>query len=206
MNASATDQEWVCALQSSAIQRDEALSGLRRILLKSLRTALSKYPAVTDSHREDFVQEALIKILNGLNSYRGESRFITWALKITIRIAFSEMRRHRWKDVSLEEMLENSANGSNVNGVRANQEPQMLSNQILKILDAVIRHDLSNMQRQVVIPYFIQGIPLDEIARRMGKTRNHLYKIQYDARNRLKDALMARGITASDVESAFQGD
>ena len=45
--------------------------------------------------------KALIKILDNLSSFRGESRFTTWAHKICVRTAFAEMRRSRWRDVSL---------------------------------------------------------------------------------------------------------
>ncbi|MDH4136346.1 MAG: hypothetical protein OEW09_06480, partial [Anaerolineae bacterium] len=45
-----------------------------------------------------------VKILDGLDSFRGESRFTTWAQKIAVRVAFTELRRHRWRDVSLDEM------------------------------------------------------------------------------------------------------
>lgn len=200
-----SDLEWVSLLESPGPDREQALSRLRRVLLRALRTALGRYSNVKESHREDFVQEALIKILNGLHSFRGDSRFLTWATKIAIRVAFSEMRRHRWKDVSLDEMLELTTNRPGIARTRPAQEPQMLSDQIMAFLHEAIRNELSEQQRQVVIAYFIQGIPLDEIARRLGKTRNHLYKIKFDARNRLREALLARGVSVSDVEFAFQG-
>jgi RNA polymerase sigma-70 factor (ECF subfamily) len=98
-----TNQEWLDALRGPG--RDEALADLRALLVRGLGYALAGYPSVDDSILEDFAQDALLKILDGLDSFRGESRFTTWAQKIAVRVAFTELRRHRWRDVSLDEMI-----------------------------------------------------------------------------------------------------
>ena len=54
----------------------------------------------------DFAQEALIKITANLDSFRGESRFTTWAQKIAVNVALTELKRKRWRDVSLQELLD----------------------------------------------------------------------------------------------------
>ncbi len=54
---------------------------------------------------EDFAQEALIKILDNLDSFRGESHFTTWAQKIAVRVAFTELRRKQWRNVSLQDLV-----------------------------------------------------------------------------------------------------
>ena len=97
-----TNQEWLAALRGPG--RDEALADLRAFLMRGLRYALANQSNVTEADLEDFAQEALLKILAGLDSFRGESRFTTWAQKIAVRVALTELRRHRWRDVSLDEM------------------------------------------------------------------------------------------------------
>src|SRR5215813_2545204 len=49
----------------------------------------------------------------------------------------------------------------------------------------------------------IGGMPLEEIARRMGSNVNAVYKLLHDARQRLKHGLATAGYTAEDVRSAF---
>ncbi len=88
-----TNQEWLDALRGP--QRDQALVDLRYLLVRGLRYAMADRSSVTEADIEDFAQEALMKILNGLDSFRGESRFITWAQKIAVHTAFSELRRQR---------------------------------------------------------------------------------------------------------------
>ncbi|MBN1815554.1 MAG: hypothetical protein JXA14_27220, partial [Anaerolineae bacterium] len=98
--ADRTNQEWLDALRGSG--REDALSDLRVLLVRGLRRAL---PDVPEQNLEDFAQEALLKILAGLDSFRGESRFTTWAFKIAIHEAFTELRRRRWKNVSLQDLV-----------------------------------------------------------------------------------------------------
>ena len=108
--ASRTNQEWLQALREPASA--EALEELRAILLRGLRAALaSKVNGDFDAISEDFVQEALLKILNSLETFRGESRFTTWAQKIAIHVALSELRRRRWKDIPLQTFTETSRRG-----------------------------------------------------------------------------------------------
>ena len=97
-----TNQEWLAALRGPG--RDEALADLRAFLVRGLRYALASWSVVDEAILEDFAQDALLKILDGLDSFRGESRFTTWAQKIAVHVALTELRRHRWRDVSLDEM------------------------------------------------------------------------------------------------------
>ena len=98
-----SNDQWLAALRGP--NRDEALADLRVLLMRGLRGALGGQANRADSSVEDFAQEALIKILGNLDSFRGECRFTTWAHKICVRTAFAEMRRSRWRDVSLDEVV-----------------------------------------------------------------------------------------------------
>ena len=97
--AARTNQQWLEALRGPG--RDEALVDLRTILMRGLHFALADYRGVSEAALEDFVQDSMLKILASVDSFRGESRFTTWAQKIAIRVALTELRRHRWRDVSL---------------------------------------------------------------------------------------------------------
>jgi len=49
----------------------------------------------------------------------------------------------------------------------------------------------------------IQGMPLEEVARRMNMERNAMYKLMHDARLRLKRRMAREGLTPADVLSVF---
>jgi len=51
----------------------------------------------------------------------------------------------------------------------------------------------------------IQGMPLEEAARRLGTNRNALYKMMHDARLRLKNRLEKEGLPVESLLEMFSG-
>jgi len=101
-----SNDEWIADLSKPGPQRDVALTDLRALLVRGLGYALGDRPDVREANTEDFAQDALLKILDNLGAFRGESRFTTWAQKIAVRVALTELRRRRWSDVSLDKITE----------------------------------------------------------------------------------------------------
>ena len=200
-----TNQEWLDALRGE--DRDEALADLRAFLVHGLRYALASWPAVDGATLEDLAQEALLKILNGLDSFRGESRFTTWAQKIAVNFAFTELRRRRWQEVSLDDLGASSQADFVPEALvdpSADPEKQALQRRLLETLRQTIATELTDRQRQALVAARIQGMPLAEVARRMGTNRNALYKLLYDARQRLKKQLEAQGLPPQEILAAFE--
>jgi RNA polymerase sigma-70 factor (ECF subfamily) len=199
-----TNQEWLAALRGPG--RDEALADLRALLVRGLGYALAGHSNVDDSTLEDFAQEALLKILNGLDSFRGESRFTTWAQKIAVHVALTELRRHRWRDVSLDEIT-GSPDADFIPDTLADPsvgpEQQAIQRSLLSALRRIIATELTDKQRQALVAARIHGMPLEEVARRMGTNRNALYKLLHDARQRLKKRMIAEGLSPQDMLAAF---
>jgi RNA polymerase sigma-70 factor (ECF subfamily) len=199
-----TNEEWLAALRGP--ERDEALVGLRAFLVRGLGYALSSRSDVDDQILEDFSQDALLKILDNLDTFRGESRFTTWAQKIAVNVAFTELRRLRWQDTSLDELTE----GFSLDFVpdmlvdrSAGPDQQATQRIFLESLRRLIATELTDRQRQALVAVRIHGMPLEEVARRMGTNRNALYKLLHDARQRLKRKMEAEGLSPQDVLEAF---
>src|SRR5277367_335614 len=95
--------DWLERLRPAEAGRDAALEELRGILVRGLMRALGSRGGGA-AFVEDVAQEALLRILDSLNSFEGRSRFTTWAMTIAIRIGISELRRKRFQDVSLEQL------------------------------------------------------------------------------------------------------
>jgi RNA polymerase sigma-70 factor (ECF subfamily) len=74
------NETWLADLRGPL--RDEALVDLRATLVRGLGYGLASRSDVDDQALEDFAQEALLKILGALDSFRGEAKFTTWAQKI----------------------------------------------------------------------------------------------------------------------------
>jgi len=89
-----TNEEWVESLSNSP--DEDAVSDLRRFLIRGLKPALYKYvDRELDQFVEDVAQDALLKILDKIDTFRGESKFISWAMKIAVREGLSELRRKK---------------------------------------------------------------------------------------------------------------
>ncbi len=199
-----SNDEWLADLRGP--QRDNALADLRMLLVRGLRAALTKQGRISDQDLEDFAQDALLRIMDALDSFRGESRFTTWAYRIAIHVALGELRRRRWRDVSLND-LHSATDPDFVPDTLADPslgpEKRALQRLVLETLRRAIEEDLTEKQRRALIAARVQGMPIAEVARRMGTNPNALYKLLHDARQRLQRALRDRGLPREEVLSAF---
>lgn len=192
-----TNEEWQRLLTGSGPACDVALTDLREILRRGLHRAVAGRAGVDEALIEDLTQDALVKVLGGLSSFQGESRLTTWAITIAVRVAFTELRRARWKDVSLDQLTEDVP-GWSPQAAGTNPEEQAAKQAVLAVMDQVLREELTDRQRQALVAE-LRGMPQVEIAAQLGLTRNALYKLTHDARQKLKRGLEAAGITADEV-------
>lgn len=199
-----TDTEWLHDLRGP--QTDAALADLRGLLLRGLRYALAER-AVAATDLEDFVQDALLKILQELPSYRGEARFTTWAQKVCVRVALTELRRRRWRDVSLDDLLAAPGGSPATPAVLTDQGPDpgqvAARRMILATLERLIAEELTERQQQAMLAVMQGGMPLQEVADRLGTSRNALYKLLHDARRRLQQRMLREGLAVADVLATF---
>ena len=194
-----TNEAWLEALRGPG--RDAALQQLRAILVRGLQAVLAqRVPAQAGALAEDFAQEALVKILESLDTFRSESHFTTWAQKIAVRLAFTELRRKRWQDVSLQDLM---PQGGPTPLAFATAEPGPAEMTNLRLLveqiQQIMQETLSERQRTALTAVMIREMPLEEVARRMGTNRNALYKLLHDARKRIKKELEKRGISPEEI-------
>lgn len=200
-----SNQEWLADLQGP--ERDAALADLRAFLVRGLRYALASRSDVDDENLQDFAQDALLRILDNLHTFRGESKFTTWAQKIAVRVAYTELRRLRWQDVSLDGLIE--AQGMDfvpdmMVDRTAGPDQQAVQRNFMETLGRLINTELSDKQRQALVATQVHGMPLEEVARRMGSNRNALYKLLHDARQRLKKRMEEEGLSPQEILSAFE--
>ncbi|HET7479890.1 MAG TPA: sigma-70 family RNA polymerase sigma factor [Rubrobacteraceae bacterium] len=195
------NEQWLAELRGPA--RDRAIADLRLILLRGLRAALHGRTSSIDPSLEDFAQEALIKILDNLDSFRGECRFTVWAQKIAVRTAFAEIRHSRWRDVSLDEAIERQGHDEPADTL---EDPSRFAAQamIMTQFRCFIDEELTEKQRRALLAA-MNGMPLEAVADRMNTNRNALYKLLHDARKRLKKRMAAERLTPQDVLGAFGG-
>jgi RNA polymerase sigma-70 factor (ECF subfamily) len=197
------NDQWVRALATDGSEGDAARRDLRTLVVRGLSRVLSSR-GIGEDLCEDFAQEALVRVRERLGSFRGESRFTTWALSIATRLAFDELRHKRWKDVSFEAIAEDARRPVAFEPrVEASQERGLTREKVLGVLTEVIERRLTDKQR-AVLSAELQGMPHVEIAAQLGMNRNALYKLAHDSRKRVKAELEAAGLSAVEVLSAFE--
>ncbi len=188
---------WLQALGGDGPESRKALPRLAELLKRNLARSLGRRPGVDDAALEDFVQEALIKITRHLDSFRGDSRFTTWATAIAVRTAMTALRRAHWRDISLDALqLDQLETGM----VAPTQERDAQRQAVYNALYEQIEQALTPHQREAILG-LLAGVPQGIMADRMGIRRNALYKLEHDARKKLGVALIRRGIRAEDIRA-----
>jgi RNA polymerase sigma-70 factor (ECF subfamily) len=213
-----TNEEWLADLSSTDQKRTQALEDLRERLERGLTFYLSHERSDLNERSteelqqmaQDFAQDALLKILDNLDTFRSESLFTTWATKIAARVAISELRRARWRDYSLENLTGDGEIMPTVTSVDISPadapqpEDHTERREILDLLDDAINTALTERQRTALMAHAIDGLPVEEIARRMGTNRNALYKLIHDARLKLKRHMELQGISLDYLAELFE--
>ncbi|MCR9295226.1 MAG: sigma-70 family RNA polymerase sigma factor [bacterium] len=198
------DQQWLDDLRSPDSRRHSAaIEDLRDMLLRGLSKSLSHQDNVDVAFLEDIVQEATIKILKKLDSYQGRSKFRTWAITIAVRTAISHMRKKQWQDVSLDKLASQAELDPQLAMDRSETaEQQDTKAALLSALKQVIDQELTPKQ-WTAITAELAGMPLSEVADKLGTSPNSLYKLLHDARKKLRRGLEAAGFTIDDVRSVI---
>ena len=208
-----TNEQWLNDLQAESAQRESALADLRQVILTGLPYALNKWLPTNDPRfvplAEEVAQESLLRVLDRLDTFEGRSQFTTWVHKIAVRIALTELRRKRWENFSLDELVETeeipSLTGLMMDHQASTPEELVEGADLMQRLHRMIAEELTDRQRQAMMAIAIKGMPLEEVARRMGTNRNALYKLMHDTRLRLKRRLAQEGLTPEDVLAVFEG-
>lgn len=211
-----SNEEWIAALQrKDGVAQSDALAELRQRLRRSIYFYLSQDRSdlrglsaqELSQMAEDLAQDATLRVMDNLANFRGESRFTTWATKVAIRLAISDLRRARYKDFSLDEL---TADGdllpiSTRLGPAASPTPEKLAERddVLEKIELALKEALTERQYQALVAVALNGIPMDVLAQRMGSNRNALYKLIHDARRKLKTHLEAEGISTDYMMNLF---
>ena len=197
-----TNEQWLMELQGP--NPDVALADFYDLLVRGLRAAIGGHRGGVEANFGDFAQEALIKITANLDTFRGESRFTTWAQKIAINVALTELKRRRWRDVSLQDLVAGrEAADRGPADTQLTPEQLAYQNTVLGELSRVVDEDLTERQREAVVAVILEAMPISEVAKRMGTNQNALYKLLHDARKRLKRRMEAAGISPREMLEVF---
>jgi RNA polymerase sigma-70 factor (ECF subfamily) len=182
---------WLERLQSDGQTRDQAIAELHAFLVRAARHEAERRRPSLPAHMvadlgelvEQAAGDAAIGILRKLDTYRGESRFTTWAFKFAIFEVSALLRRAAWRDrpivldaASWERLAERSAQPDRV----------ALFREMVVEIRRFVATDLTPRQREVFTAVVVDEVPMDVLAERLDTSRGAIYKILHDARAKLR--------------------
>ena len=163
--------------------RDDALTELHALMLRAARFELHRRRHLPYGDAEDLAaqaaSDAMVALLGKLDTFRGQSRFTTWAYKFALLEAGVKARRRAWegREVPLEEAPATA-------GPSTHQAVE--DAELLRAVRDAMRTTLTAHQREVFTALALNGVPIDVLADRLHTTRGALYKTLHDARKKLR--------------------
>jgi RNA polymerase sigma-70 factor, ECF subfamily len=185
-------------------RREEATARLHGLLVRiALADAGRRGPRlrITGPELEDLAYQAaadaLLAITAKLGQFRGESRFTTWAYKFVIFEVSAKLGRHFWRHPGVPFDAEDWDRLPDRFGFEPEREAEW--GDLLAALRRAVDTELTPRQREIFVALVLNGVPLDALVVKLASNRNAIYKMLFDARRKLRAALVANGYLSHDT-------
>ncbi|PZG23291.1 sigma-70 family RNA polymerase sigma factor [Nonomuraea aridisoli] len=192
------NRRWVRDLAAAGPRREATCAELYPLLLRvATSEARRRAPLLKldGPELEDIAHQAaadaLMAISERLDRFRGEARFTTWASKFAIFNVAAMMNRHFWR--RHEVPYEQEDWSKIASRFDAGPEDEAQAREFAAAVSSAVKENLSDRQRLVFVATVLNGMPMDVLADELGSTHNALYKVLFDARKKLRLALVADG-------------
>lgn len=205
---------WISELQTEGQTQQLALQDLRDYLWRAVFIYLRdkrqdvNHLSIEDLQAlaDDFSQNALVLIQKNLHSFKGTSKFTTWAYRFVINEAAAELRRRHYRHVSLDALFEDGTAVLTHLATQKSLDPNMVTERkdILHQIALIIENDLNERQRLAVCSVHLLGHSIQETAEQLNTSPNTLYKILHDARKKLRASLEKKRLSIGDILAPFE--
>jgi RNA polymerase sigma-70 factor, ECF subfamily len=191
------------ALTGSGRGREASLARLHEVLVRIARGEVARRGPrlqITGPELDDLAYQAaadaLVAITGKIGQFRGESRFTTWAYKFVIFEVSAKIGRHFWR----HPVVPLDAEGWERLPARFGVDPahQAEWGDLFAALRRAVDTELTPRQRAIFVAIVLNDVPLDTLVTHLGSSRNAIYKMLFDARRKLRAALVANGYLDHD--------
>ena len=151
---------------------------------------------MTSQHQAAGAAVMLVILAQARCDFRGESRFITWAYRFVILEVSSKLGRHYWRnplvapDAGQWEAASPTGSGSIRRGMRSRRPSWR---EVRRVVDD---EELTVHQRRVFVAVVADGIPSTRYTPSWACGVTPFYKVIFDARRKIRRALVANGLDA----------
>jgi len=194
----AESAEWLQTLAGTGPRREAALARLHEMLVRIARAEVRRRGPrlrITGPELDDLAYQAaadaLLAITGKLGHFRGESRFTTWAYKFVIFEVSAKIGRHFWRHPAVPVDAEDWDRLPDRFGFDPAREAEWRD--LLAALHRAVDEKLTVRQRAVFVAIVLNNVPLDTLVIELASNRNAIYKTLFDARRKLRAALVANG-------------
>jgi len=219
------NETWIVELkgQRGKQRQEAAFQDLGNSLLPLVRWYLSSYstlpPPLThrsyhdlDQLARDIVQDSLLRIWQkGLDLFRGDARFLTFAKAIAINQAKQKLRQ-LWRrgeepgpSFNAGEMDEEDIDRLSI-AVRSEMvmaelppEKRVMLREVLQCMDRILAGWCSPREREAFVRKYLDGLRSKEIAQLMGTTDRAVNLLTFNARQKLRQGLEKEGYTLASL-------
>jgi len=194
---------WLRALAGAGRAREDALARLHDLLVRiARREAARRAPrlAISGPELDDLAYQAaadaLLAITAKLGQFRGESKFVTWAYKFVIFEVSAKIGRHFWRHPAVPQGVEDWERLPARFGFDPAHEAEWRD--LVAAVRRAVDTELTPRQREVFVAIVLNAVPLDTLVISLASSRNAIYKMLFDARRKLRAALVANGYLGHD--------
>ncbi len=195
----AASAEWISVLSAAGPARESGLARLHDLLLRvAVHELRRREPtsgiggAELDDLAHQAAADAMLAVLDKLDTFRGESRFTTWVYRFVVLEVSNKVGRHYWRRhpaTALEgedwERLPDRF------GVAPDAHAERI--ELIAAMREAIEQTLTEHQRALFLAIIVEGVPLDALIAQLGTTRGAVYKAVFDARRKIRAHLVANG-------------
>jgi RNA polymerase sigma-70 factor (ECF subfamily) len=185
--AASDDLDLVRSTQNGDLSAFEQL--VKRYDRKLLRIAQHVTHNLEDA--QDVVQEAFLKAFQHLDQFRGESKFSTWLIRITINQSFMKLRKHgAVRETSLDDNFQADGDMLPMEVVDWAPNPEQLygASELRDILVEALR-ELRPSLRPVFVLRDIEGLSIEQTAEVLNVSRATVKARLWRARLQLRERL-----------------
>jgi RNA polymerase sigma-70 factor, ECF subfamily len=182
-----------------------------RLLTKRYNQALFRTARAIlreDAEAEDAVQEAYIKAIRAMHTYRSDAKLSTWLIRITVNEALAKLRRVR-RSAEVIPLAADLPAGENMYETHQsdtpNPEEQATSNQARKLIEARI-DALPEAFRAVFVLRAVQELTVEETAQALEIPEATVRTRFFRARGLLREALSREMDVALEQAFHFAGE
>ena len=203
--------EWVRALSGAGREYDDAVARLHALLVRVCYRELQRRrgqldiagPEIDDLAHQA-AADATLAVTAKIATFRGDSRFTTWAYKFAVFEVSTKVGRHFWQRHTTP--LESEDWERLPDRLGLDPAGQAQHAELIAAVRAAVYTELTERQRTVFVALVVEGIPLDALVAQTGSNRNALYKAMFDARGKIRKHLVTNGYLDEGAGSTQRQD